>query len=290
MPSILKINALPQLRFEQFQDKTYSVNMNTKRQLIAALQRFCVKSLILPVILILSVGCRTFSTNIDPKQTVVLVHGAWGGGWDWKNVADLLAADGCTVYRPTLTGLGEHSNLANTNICLDTHIQDIVNVILWENLHNVVLVGHSYGGMVITGVADHVSDRIRHVIYVDALLPRDGENVNSIISKRILQPIKNGFISDPWVVGNPPPPHDVPMPALTFSQPIKLTNQSVAINLPTTYILTVDRGTAPEQDDFYSFYIRAKSTGWQALIMEGDHNVQRSHPTELKRLIEQTSK
>jgi len=156
------------------------------------------------ILLLPFIGCKTCSTASASKPTFVIVHGAWGGGWDWKHVADLLTADGYTVYRPTLTGLGEHSNLSSTNIDLDTHIQDIVNVILWENLRDVVLVGHSYGGMVITGVADRVPDRIRHVIYVDALLPENGENVNSIIAKRLLQPVKDGFITDPWVVGNDP--------------------------------------------------------------------------------------
>jgi pimeloyl-ACP methyl ester carboxylesterase len=125
------------------------------------------------------VGCKTNgpataspqSTVTGEKFTCVIVHGAWGGGWDWKHVDQLLTADGCNVYRPTLTGQGEHSNLASTNIDLDTHIQDIVNVIVWEDLHDVVLVGHSYGGMVITGVADRVPCRILRLVYVDALLP-----------------------------------------------------------------------------------------------------------------------
>ncbi len=245
--------------------------------------------------LIVSTGCKTPLRSPEPsasgqsvKPTFVLVHGAWGGGWDWKHVDDLLTADGYKVYRPTLTGLGEHSNLASTNIDLDTHIQDIVNVILWENLHDVVLVGHSYGGMVITGVADRIPDRIKHVIYVDALLPNNGEDVNSIIAKNILKPIKDGFITAPWVMGNLPPPHDVLMPANTFSEPITLTNQDVAIKLPTTYILTVDPGNTPPQDDFYPFYVRAQERGWPAWIMEGDHNVQRSHPVELVHLFEQS--
>ena len=77
------------------------------------------------------------------------------------------------------------------------------------------------------------------------------------------------------------------MPARTFSEPITLTNQAVAANLPATYILTVDKGKTPEQDDFYQFYLRAKARGWTTRIMEGDHNVQRSHPSELVKLLEQ---
>jgi pimeloyl-ACP methyl ester carboxylesterase len=219
--------------------------------------------------------------------TCVLVHGAWGGGWDWKHVDQLLTADGTEVYRPTLTGQGEHSNLASTNIDLDTHIQDIVNVILWENLRDVVLVGHSYGGMVITGVADRVPDRIQRLVYVDALLPENGECVNDIKPNRIKTSFTNGFVIGDWMKGNPPPPRDVPMPAKTFSEAIALTNQVIAGKLPATYILTVDKGKTPEQDDFYRFYERAKARGWPVFIMEGDHNVQRSHPRELVKLIEQ---
>ena len=143
------------------------------------------------------VGCKTNppATALvnNSKPICVIVHGAWGGGWDWKHVAQLLTADGYMVYRPTLTGQGEHSNLASTNIDLDTHIQDIVNVIVWEDLHDVVLVGHSYGGMVITGVADRVPDRIKHVIYIDALVPKNGECVNDILPPRLKQPIQDGF-------------------------------------------------------------------------------------------------
>ena len=231
-------------------------------------------------------GCKTGMSSQNSKPTFVIVHGAWGGGWDWKHVDNLLTADGYTVYRPTLSGLGEHSNFSSTNIDLDTHIQDIVNVILWENLHDIVLVGHSYGGMVITGVADRVPDRIRHVIYVDALLPEDGENANSITAKHILQPVVDGYMTAPWVTNNTPPPHDVLMPELTFSEPITLTNQAVAMKLPTTYILTVDKGNRPDQDDFYRFYVRARVRGWQSWTMEGDHTVERSHPKELVGLFE----
>jgi len=238
-------------------------------------------------------GCKTNSPSASrppatgKRCTYVIVHGAWGGGWDWKHVDRLLTAGGNEVYRPTLTGQGEHSNLSSTNINLATHIQDIVNVILWENLHNVVLVGHSYGGMVITGVADRVPERIKHLVYLDALLPEKGENVDAILPPKVPRTIKDGFVIPIWVTGNPPPPHDVPQSAWTFSEPITLTNQAIAQKLPTTYILTVDKGKSPEQDDFYRFYDRAKARGWTMRIMEGDHNVQRSHPVELVKLLEQ---
>ena len=227
------------------------------------------------------------SASDSHKFTYVIVHGAWGGGWDWKHVDDLLTAGGNTVYRPTLTGLGEHFNLSSTNIDLSTHIQDIVNVILWENLHDVVLVGHSYGGMVITGVADRVPDRIKHVIYIDALVPENGESADMIrVHKTNDPPIVDGFIIPTWVAENSPPPHDVPQSVKTILEPITLTNQAVAGKLPTTFILNVQKGRTPEQADFYRFYKRAKARGWTTHILESNHIVERSHPDEIARLLE----
>ena len=213
--------------------------------------------------------------------------GAWGGGWDWKPVAQRLTADGHTVYRANLTCQGERSHLASTNVDLDTHIQDVVNLIQWEDLHDVVLVGHSYGGMVITGVADRIPNRIKHLIYIDALLPPNGDSVNSLTAGRPRPAVKDGWIAPAWVTDNPPPPHDVPMSALFFSQPMLLTNQPVACRIPTTYILTVDSGKTPEQADFFHSYMRAESYGWAVEIMTGDHNVQCSHIHDLVRRLEQ---
>src|SRR5215207_1008720 len=108
--------------------------------------------------------------------TFVLVHGAWAGGWAWMRVADILVAPGHRVYTPTLSGLGERSHLADRNIDLTTHVNDIVNEIRWKDLENIVLVGHSYSGFVITGVAEHVLERIASIVYVDASIPSDGQS------------------------------------------------------------------------------------------------------------------
>jgi pimeloyl-ACP methyl ester carboxylesterase len=107
----------------------------------------------------------------------VLVHGAYHGGWCWRDVVPVLRAQGHEVYCPTLTGLGERAHLASRDTGLGTHIDDVANLILWENLHDVVLVGHSYGGVVIGGVADRLADRIKALVFVDALLPEHGKSV-----------------------------------------------------------------------------------------------------------------
>src|SRR5512136_3051948 len=108
-------------------------------------------------------------------STFVLVHGAWHGGWCYKRVAERLRAKGHVVYTPTNTGLGERSHLYHRDINLDTHITDILNVIKWEELDDFVLVGHSYGGMIITGVADRIPEKVRRLVYLDAFVPEDGK-------------------------------------------------------------------------------------------------------------------
>jgi pimeloyl-ACP methyl ester carboxylesterase len=112
-----------------------------------------------------------------PMATYVLVHGGGHGGWCYDKVARRLRAAGHDVYTPTLTGLGERKHLLSTDTDLSTHINDIVNTLIYEDLRDVILVGHSYGGMVITGVADRAADRIRELVYLDAAHPGDGHSL-----------------------------------------------------------------------------------------------------------------
>ncbi|MBT5048696.1 MAG: alpha/beta hydrolase [Rhodospirillaceae bacterium] len=112
--------------------------------------------------------------------TFVLVHGAWHGGWCYGRVRDILCAQGHRVFTPTLTGLGERSHLMSSAINLDTHITDVVNVMKWENLENVVLCGHSYGGWIVSGVAEQMLDRIASIIFLDAYMPEDGDSGQTI--------------------------------------------------------------------------------------------------------------
>ena len=108
--------------------------------------------------------------------TFVIVHGAWSGGHAWRWLRPLLQAAGHEVFTPALTGLGERSHLANAQIDLDTHVLDVVGVLEYEDLLQVVLVGHSYGGVVITGVADRVPERLAQLVYLDAEVPMDGQS------------------------------------------------------------------------------------------------------------------
>ncbi|MBI3885974.1 MAG: alpha/beta fold hydrolase [Opitutae bacterium] len=208
------------------------------------------------------------------QPVVVFVHGAWGGAWQFRKVAPLLEARGFRVYRATLTGLGERMHLASPNIGLGTHIDDVVNLILFEDLHDVFLVGHSYGGMVITGVADRIPDRIGRLVYLDAFLPIDGDSATSLgrsAGAALAAKAKDGFIAPWWVRPNKPYPKDVPHPVKTLTDAIHLTNPAAA-RIPGAYILTVEKGKAAEADDFYAASRRARDRGWPVLEMEGDHN------------------
>ncbi len=134
--------------------------------------------------------------------TYVLVHGAWHGGWCWQRVAPRLRAQAHEVWTPTLTGLAERSHLGSDAVNLTTHIDDVVSLIEFEDLHDVVLVGHSYGGCVVTGVAGRVVERIRHLVYLDAFVPNDGESLVKMVG-----PLGEAMVSGPdWRVAVPPPP------------------------------------------------------------------------------------
>ncbi len=237
-----------------------------------------------------SITACTFSfaqSNIRPVY--VIVHGAWGGSWAFKKVDSLLTEKGNTVYRPSLTGQGERVHLATTNVGLKTHITDVVNMILYEDLHDVILVGHSYGGMVITGVADSLPARIKKLIYLDAFVPENGESVFTIFGNRgdgFRTMAKDGYIIPPWVAAEQAPPKDVPHPLKTFTDSIVLTNNA-SRKIATTYILTVAKETDPAKDDFASQAERAKKRGWTVLQMTADHNPQWSAPEALVKILEE---
>jgi pimeloyl-ACP methyl ester carboxylesterase len=223
------------------------------------------------------------SAQSSAKPIYVIVHGAWGGSWAFKKVDSLLTEKGAVVYRPSLTGQGERVHLATTSVGLDTHIMDVVNMILYEDLHDVILVGHSYGGMVVTGVADSLPGRIKKLIYLDAFVPENGESVESIQGSRadgIKKMVVNGFIVPPWVTAGKMPPKDVPHPYKTFTDAISLTNKD-RLKIPTTYILTVEKGKEAKDDDFASQAERARKKGWPILVLEADHNAQWSAPVAL---------
>ena len=225
-----------------------------------------------------------------PPQTYVIVHGATGGGWDWRTVEKLLTADGNTVYRPTLTGLGERVHLANAEVNLSTHVTDIVNVILFEDLHDVILVGHSYGGMVITGVMDRIPERIRHVIFLDAAAPDDGQTALEFWHESASNfKVVDGLVQFPWLDPLHPYPRDVPQPLKTFTEPVSYRNP-LAKRLPVTYIwFNHPDYSAGQRANAEKEGLRLhQERGWTIRTLDSDHVAERTHPKELAALLEES--
>jgi pimeloyl-ACP methyl ester carboxylesterase len=230
--------------------------------------------------------------------TFVLVHGSSHGGWCWKKVTPLLSKDNHEVYTPTLTGLGERSHLVSRDIGLDTHILDIIQVLEYENLNEVMLVGHSYGGLVIGGVAEKVPERIRRLVYLDAYIPQDNKSAFDIISGLETKSIYNlseRALKEPgkeWLVASYQPEefgvtnaHDIiwmnsrlcPMPWHTHDQPLKITNPK-AERLPKSYICCSAFGNA-------LFKAQNSPGDWDYHELMKGHDVMITAPKELAQLL-----
>jgi pimeloyl-ACP methyl ester carboxylesterase len=205
-------------------------------------------------------------------STFLLVPGAWLGGWCWGYVAADLRAVGNTVIPATLTGLGERAHLLNRGINLDTHVTDIVGLFEYRDLHDVILVGHSYGGTVITGVAERVPDRVRRLIYLDASVPRDGESNDAVIGPEMAAQLRASAMSEGegWKV--PPAPYVVvrltghplrdwvaarlkPHPLRPFAERVRLSSPEAAA-LPRAFIQTTQSAL------YRGLMARARLAGW----------------------------
>jgi pimeloyl-ACP methyl ester carboxylesterase len=185
----------------------------------------------------------------------------------------------------TLTGLGERRHLASPHVGLYTHIDDVVNRILWDDMRDVVLLGHSYGGMVITGVADRVPDRIKRLVYLDAFVPDSGESVRSLqVDTGFVRNLTRGDYTVPvWVQDTTAIPRDVPMSLKTFTDTLRLVNPARR-RVAATYILTFEPQVNP--DPFQRFADRAAARGWRVERMPADHIPERTNPTGLVALLE----
>ena len=192
--------------------------------------------------------------------TFVLVHGGWDGAWAWRPVAQELQRRGHEVYTPTLSGLGERSNLLSPDIDLELHVRDVVAVLHYEDLHDVILVGHSYGGMVITGAADRAADRIGRVVYLDAANPENGQSLVDVDGPIIESTRPLGAVVDGVeLVLLPSPeaglfygvtdPDDVAWmadrltghPWKCFEQPLRLTDEVAFAALPQYHIVCTSK-------------------------------------------------
>jgi pimeloyl-ACP methyl ester carboxylesterase len=221
----------------------------------------------------------------------VLVQGAWIGGWYWRPVAQALRTAGHEAYTPTLTGLGERIHLMNPSINLDTHIADIVNVIKQEELSDVVLVGHSYGGMVITGVADALPGTIASMVYLDAFVPENGKALVNYLppghpppkpaSDHSLAPLPAKFFGATPEVAAIVDARTTPMPTGCFTQPLKLTGGTDPVKKKTYIYCNV-----PAPTTFTQFYDKLKNDkDWTTHTLPCTHLVQIDMPKELTTLL-----
>ncbi len=219
---------------------------------------------------------------------IVLAHGAWSAAWAWKKVRPLMAAAGHQFFTPTYTGLGERAHLASRSNDLETHIQDVLGVLTYEDLREVVLIGHSYGGMVATGVADRARDRIARLIYLDAFVPANGQALIDLVPpgerQRLLDSAKSG---DGWrVTPNPTPPdtspedlqwigkYRMPQSVRCFDQPLQL---QAELTLPRIYIHCTRYA---DQKPFAQFANRAqREAGWQVYDLDASHSPNVTAPT-----------
>ncbi len=220
----------------------------------------------------------------------VLVHGATAGGWIWSPVPELLRRQGHTVYTPTLTGLGERAHLLQPDIDLETHIDDIVGVFVYEDLRDTILVGHSYGGAVVTGVAEQIPERIRRLVYLDALIPEDGEAVKDLyppdVAALLERYVREG--GDGWRYPPPEPrgdPRFADHPARTMFQPLAVNNPRARL-IPRAYIYCADkRDAAPQHQGIIHTAARVRAAGWPFIEIATGHHPMHSAPEELVRIL-----
>jgi pimeloyl-ACP methyl ester carboxylesterase len=224
----------------------------------------------------------------------LVAHGGWGGGWAWKKMRPLMAARRHEIFTPTYTGLGERSHLAHRDIDLETHIQDILAVLEYEDLRDVILVGHSYGGMVATGVADRAREKVRHLVYVDAFVPESGRSTNDYYVPGDSREAFLGTAIDGWRVPPQPTlgdispadaawvaPRRAPHPLQSLEQ--KFVLKHGPLTLPRTYIYC--RRHLPG-DPFSQFLERAQKEGWATHEVDASHSPHITAPEALMDILE----
>ncbi|MEH2548852.1 pimeloyl-ACP methyl ester carboxylesterase [Bradyrhizobium sp. AZCC 2262] len=224
----------------------------------------------------------------------VLVHGAWHGSWCWKRVRDFLAAAGHHVFTPTLTGLAERVHLLSRDVDLETHVADVTNLMIYEELRDIVLVGHSYGGIVARHAADRMPDCIRSLVYLDAFVPDEGKALLDYLPERgkMLRDLAASQ-GDGWRV--PPIPASVfavnqadaawvdrqctPHPLSTFEAVAKI--GGACDRLPRLGYIWASGHDGP----FQQFYSMAEDRGWWREELKCGHDVMLDMPRELTTLL-----
>lgn len=228
--------------------------------------------------------------------TYVLVHGAWSGANGFRHVRRRLQAAGHEVFTPSLTGIGERSHLMSPMVGLSTHVRDIVHQILYEDLQGIVLLGFSYGGFVVTGALEHIGERVRHLVYLDAFVPeRDGDSVAGLRGMApavielgeswLLQPMPRDY-DDPaeaeWMAAR-----RGPQPRRSFTEPVRLPRPVEDYPFTRTYIkATGDARLASGPDPFWQAADRVRgSAAWRYREIATGHMVASNRPAELTAML-----
>ena len=260
------------------------------------IRRDVLKALSLAGLAAAALSGRPARAAVRPKP-FVLVHGAWHGGWCWRHVRGRLMAAGHDVHTPTLTGQGERHHLTGPQVTLDTHIEDVARVIEWEELDGVVLVGHSYGGYVVTGVADRLKARLARVVYLDALIPTDGRAMSDDWPAEQVAQVRTTLI-DGYRLASPPPAwFGVPeadaantawlarrltdMPFACLTTPARLPGGG-ADGLPRTFIRCTAPPVLPGPEPAAA---RARAQGWDYHELATGHNAMVTAPAALADLL-----
>ena len=222
--------------------------------------------------------------------TFVLVHGGWTGGWAWRAVAHTLRAAGHDVFTPTLTGSGERVHLASPDVGLPTHILDIVNVLYYEDLHDVVLVANSAGGMVITGVAEQVPERLSQLVYLDAFAPLDGQSLTDVLGPQLsgVFAARADAMGDGWRVPHLPPDADRHTDfLLKVAQHPLVVRNPLAAQLPHTFVLhTAKPADDPLAPILAATAARAQAAGWHYRELATDHWPLVDQPADVAALLD----
>ncbi|MEV0414144.1 alpha/beta fold hydrolase [Streptomyces sp. NPDC050448] len=216
--------------------------------------------------------------------TYILVPGAWHGAWTFAPLARELRRSGHEAYPLTLTGLGSRKHLLTASVNLDTHIEDVVNLLSDEDITDAVLVGHSYAGMVITGAADRVPERVKGLVYVDAMVPEDGQSTWSLVTDNerewyLSGTAENGYTSAPLPFFDP---RATPHPLASLLQAVRLEGDLSRFDRK-SYVYATQW---PTPSPFAEVYERLSgSPQWQTYAIESGHNVMREAPEELLKVL-----
>ena len=237
-------------------------------------------------------------SSIGPQELAifVLVHGAWGGAHGFRKVRGPLRTAGHEVFTPSLTGIGERVHLTSPQVCLTTHITDVVNTVVYEDLRGIVLLGFSYGGFVITGALEHIGDRVAHLVYLDAFVPGDGDSVTSITGAGTGR-AAIGLGGD-WLV--PPLPRELddpaeaawaserrtPQPAGCFSEPVRLARPLEDYPFTRTYIKATGEPRPEPGGPFWDAADRAmRSPAWRYREIATGHMIASNRPHDLTGIL-----